>query len=439
LIDTFVRLNPSGTKWTNFDPLTMSDTSTRIYEQFEALFSKKEEYENRYQNAIQRHYGKRPFKCGFLNCSFRRYGFETRSLRKSHIKYHDRPWKCGFPDCEFQGGGFLSRKMRDEHLDRFHQEAGAVAIAATEKPDADEIQPLLFDLVKSDSVDIVKNLLEQLDGLPHSCQTELRMYAARFGSPSMLDLIAPFDPQMFNHELIKCSIKYKNLEAFRHLLSQRKGAVKNGVWSRTYAYIGAEVLQSDSEEIFEEWSKYVRFEFETWKPIKKVASLYASTTIITATAGQPYKEQLLSMLWRKHVMKSLDAKCMGRALTSVASSSCSVELAKLLIDHGAMVDHKWSASSSTPLQCAARRTTAAAAELMKFLLSCGADPEARPASASARHKILEIREEKGAKGISKWLGVSWDELVAQTKEEREKAKAEESKSEEITQSVSIGE
>jgi hypothetical protein len=415
----------------------MSDTSTRIYEQFEALFYIREEYENRYRNAIERHYGKRPFKCGFLNCSFRRRGFETRSLRSSHMKYHDRPWKCGFPDCEFQDGGFLSRKMRDEHLDRFHQEAVAVAIAATEKPDADELQPLLFDLVKSDSVDIVKDLLTEFNGLSAPCQKELQKCAARYGSPSMLDLIVPHGISIEN-KLLECSIKEKNLETFRHLLSRGKEAKKIHSWSRTYAHVGAEVLGSNSEEIFEEWSKYVHFEFETWKSRNAEASLYVSPTIITATAGQPNKEQLLITLWKKHVMKSLNRRYIGSALTAVASSSCSVELAKVLIDHGAIADHRWSNHSLTPLHHAARRTTAAAAELMKFLLSCGADPEATTPLRTKRAP-LEIREEKGAKGISKWLGVSWDELVAQTKEEREKAKAAEKKNEEITQSVSIGE
>jgi hypothetical protein len=417
----------------------MSDTSTRIYEQFEALFCKKEEYENRYRNAIQSHYGKRPFKCGFLNCSFRRYGFETRSLRKSHIKYHDRPWKCGFPDCEFQDGGFLSRKMRDEHLDRFHQEAGAVAIAATEKPDADEIQPLLFDLVKSDSVDIVKDLLKEFDSLTYPCQQELRKCAARFGSPSMLDLLVPFDRTDLVPELLKSSIKYKNMDTIRSLLSRYKEAQKAPYQSRTYANFGAEVLESNSEEIFEEWSKFVDFEFETWKSRDSDAISYVSAAIITATTGQPNKERLVITLWRKHVMRSLSTKYIRSALTNVASSSCSVKLAKIWIDHGAMVDDKWSKQSLTPLHHAARRTTAAAAELMKFLLSCGADPEAMPTPTKSGHVPLKIREEKGAKGISKWLGVSWDELVAQTKEEREKAKAEERNNEEITQSVSIGE
>ena len=99
----------------------------------------------------------------------------------------------------------------------------------------------------------------------------------------------------------------------------------------------------------------------------------------------------------------------------MASSTCSITLAKALIEYGATVDDRRSSLYLTPLHCAARQTSAAAADLMKMLLFAGADPEAKAGRAK-----LRISEEKGAKGISKWLGMSWDELVARAKEEREK-------------------
>ena len=53
--------------------------------------------------------------------------------------------------------------------------------------------------------------------------------------------------------------------------------------------------------------------------------------------------------------------------------------------------------------------------MMKFLLFCGADPEPKPSRAN-----LRVQDEKGAKGISKWLGMSWEELVTKANEERQK-------------------
>ena len=117
---------------------------------------------------------------------------------------------------------------------------------------------------------------------------------------------------------------------------------------------------------------------------------------------------------------------LGDALVNVASTTCSVKLAEFLVKGGAKVDHRRSPRYPTPLNHAARQTTAGAAEMMKFLLFYGADPEAKPSGASLRIRYgsLRIRDEKGAKGISKWLGMSWEELVTKAKEERQKTAAE---------------
>jgi ankyrin repeat protein len=91
------------------------------------------------------------------------------------------------------------------------------------------------------------------------------------------------------------------------------------------------------------------------------------------------------------------------------------KLAKYFVDHGAEVDFRRSHLYLTALHHAARQNSAAAAEMMKYLLLQGANPELMAGRAR-----LRIRDEKGAKGIAQWLGMSWDELVAKAKEEREK-------------------
>lgn len=83
--------------------------------------------------------------------------------------------------------------MRDEHLDRYHQQEGPQRTLALDEPDNDEIQPLLFDLIKADEVEIVKTLLPRLDDVPYSVRGELGREAARSGSWAMLQLIAPLE------------------------------------------------------------------------------------------------------------------------------------------------------------------------------------------------------------------------------------------------------
>lgn len=99
------------------------------------------------------------------------------------------------------------------------------------------------------------------------------------------------------------------------------------------------------------------------------------------------------------------------ALAMVPKRSCSIDIAAFLLRNGAYVNTRGSSQTNngfaTPLYSAARRTTAEAAQLMKFLLESGADP-----SANVRGRTAG--ELPGAQNISKWLGMTWDELVEST-------------------------
>lgn len=336
------------------------------------------------------------------------------------MKHHDRSWKCSIQDCEYAKGGFLSRKMRDDHH-RDHKENGPEAIPHGDNLDADEIQPLLFDLVKADDVDGVRNLLDQFKTLPREIQQAIREYAASVGSIEMFDLLQPLNQNFF--DTFRSSIRVANIEVFKHLVSRCSNFSQHGLsfsqhgLSFSYSEILAKILTSDSEEFFEEWEKYLDEECKKLTTSVSYASNYTNPRVIRATAGLPGRENLLISVWEKiGILKELNHRDLGSAVISVASTTCSVKLAKYFIDHGAKVDFRRNEFYLTPLHHAARQNSAAAAEMMKYLLEQGANPELNCARAS-----LKIRDEKGAKGIARWLGMSWDELVEKTKEEREKA------------------
>jgi ankyrin repeat protein len=99
------------------------------------------------------------------------------------------------------------------------------------------------------------------------------------------------------------------------------------------------------------------------------------------------------------------------ALTVVPYKNCSIDIAAFLLRNGAYVNTRGSSQDNsrfpTPLYNAVRRNTVAAAQLTKFLLESGADPSAKVRGRTAR-------ELSGAQNISKWLGMTWDELVEST-------------------------
>jgi ankyrin repeat protein len=106
-----------------------------------------------------------------------------------------------------------------------------------------------------------------------------------------------------------------------------------------------------------------------------------------------------------------------QTLRNVAEFSCSITLAAYLLEHGADINGRPSKTQKTALHRAAGNTSAEGAEMIRFLLLNGANPEVgqdtyeKPSSALV---VKRVREEQGAKGIHRWLGKTWDELVEET-------------------------
>lgn len=110
---------------------------------------------------LNRHYGKRLYKCSFFSCSFYRHGFATRLLRDSHKKCHDLPWKCDVSACHYSEFGFLSKAMRDKHLNLHLTEAQDDSPSKDTlllDPKSNDFLPLLLDLVRIDDIESVEKL-----------------------------------------------------------------------------------------------------------------------------------------------------------------------------------------------------------------------------------------------------------------------------------------
>jgi hypothetical protein len=298
--------------------------------------------------------------------------------------------------------------MRDEHLAKYHAVNATKALPSQTPLDVDDIQPLLFDLVRADEVDAVREFFPAFDNLHSNIRYELRNFAASSGSTTMIDML--FLGGHYNDDThVRKAIEGLNLDVFKYLLGQ----YTESCVSRFFR----DVLDSGSEPIFEIWKSYFDLQLLNGSDLPDLG-LYSDPgyrTFLKKVHGNPEKESWVISVWEKvRLEKGFTADVLGHTLVKIAETACSVRLARYLVDHGADVNHAPTACLP-PVRHAARTDSATAAELMKFLLLQGADPNAGPS------RLRKIQDEKGPKSIAKWLGMSWDELVVQTREERERA------------------
>jgi hypothetical protein len=397
------------------------------------------------------HYGDRLFKCQYMSCIFRRHGFETKASRNSHEKEHEKPWKCDVEGCEFENGGFLSRKMRDEHLKQFHTHNNVIPNSEFQNLDEADLKEVCLDLVKADDVLRVRELAAagMLKDQPHL--DGLITCAAQYASPEMLKILLGQECDPLTNEISRdtyskrllCEvvagkslemleyILHSNMEDWKTQLRREYGEADPFISDRILGnYLKhtrvagiPEVLAKGNDEMLAILCKWIERDIL----LEKTKSYLVYANMVAATAGDTYREQKLLGMWRKIPYENWAKNNWKNAIISVASTTCSIELAKFLVDQGVPVDWRNSRAVPTPLVHAARKINAEAAELVKFLLFSGAEPVVQivkhddkraPSDQIGRTSQIHVSEQKGAQQISKWLGVSFDELVVQAKKAR---------------------
>ncbi|KAH0562186.1 hypothetical protein GP486_003120 [Trichoglossum hirsutum] len=365
--------------WAKSDPFTLSYSSIRIYGKFEEMLCPELGHTaNCDCSRLQSHYGTCLFRCG-------------------HAKLHDRPFKCTAPTCTFATIGFQSQTQLQKHWARCHHDATPNVNQPIDDPDDNEVQPLLFDLVTMGKVDEVKCLLPRFGELTPEAKRDLVKLAAFTGPLAMVKLLAEvtFYPEFKGREVLAESMKGENMEVMN--------------WATPKCedfdlHIVHRAAMDSSADVFEHWKKH--FSGGT-----KCCALSVISSI-----KNPAHEMRLSALWKERASSGeLSLVDLGGALVAVALTSCSVALAKTLLECGADINFKFNRVALTPLHIAAAKSTAAAAKLMRFLLLSGADPNV---SSTIGRRGRSPSMERGARNISKWLGMTWDQLVRWAEEQR---------------------
>lgn len=315
--------------------------------------------------------------------------------------------------------------MRDKHLD-FHCAESHVNQSSNETLplilDSSNLQPLLFDLVSINDVKSVENLPPFFEQLSYDHQEELLRLVGHSASTAMAKLIyerVEKHIQPFSlYDFMVAFIEGKNFESLTFLLSDKGSKIsqKLNVEDATRISIQDHMnmilfhsVATGSMELIRVVDRFVVEYHE--RNGRSPLPLYMKLNIIKATAGCSDREEYLINAWSTHGIANLPSAELSALLMSIGATTCSIRLAQVLLQHGATVDWRESQwSQRTALKTAARKDSAEAADFMKYLLYQGANP----------NSFIILRRMKGPKNISKWLGVSWDELVQKVNEDRKR-------------------
>jgi hypothetical protein len=281
--------------------------------------------------------------------------------------------------------------------------------------DLDEIQPLLFGLVRDGDVDGIQSLLASSSGasLGSEILAAARTIAVQQGSLPIAQLLALKDEKYIPANLVTVAIEGRDADIVKWALSKSD--------PDDIAKFLKAILHTSSDQVYSLWEEHLVTIPQYWggkgvwnENVDRLDVVFKQP-VFSEVKDDPMKEARLKHTW-KVLSDNLRRDSFSAALIRIAKSTCSINLAKELIKLGADLDHPknyGNKSGMTALRLVARKTSKEAALFMQFLLSHGASSYEKDGRDD-----FNIGNERGAQEISKWLGVTWDELVESNIEHR---------------------
>lgn len=401
----------------------------------------------------------RPWKCPDRSCFYATVGFSSRRDQRNH-------W---------------------EELHQSPEPAGLVSPAQDCFSRAD-LEVLVFELTKAGDVDGLRRISPHLEWEGWAVRPAA-LLAAKMGSLPMMEILTQFNQIWSDSEsprYFAALVKSENPALLRWWLDKLCESYPDSErWGvRAYGSLAAEAFCTSSPEMYAEWEDFlldparqlgsarawrtlsgtmlyrdpVTFdEVPTLLPHFGKLSVVFSSSVFSAVKKDALLEARLIQTWHRliDVVGPLDPRFLGWSLNMLGrSSSHSITMAAELLRLGAPIDfprgragvipkvqfspeeleYRWTFDAKgkrvtrhthakrykgrTALHYASRATSERAARFARFLLEEGADPN---------HGWADVMpvEEKGAALMQKWLGESWDEVVARTKAARQRRKREE--------------
>lgn len=332
--------------------------------------------------------------------------------------------------------------MRDNHTKIDHATNSPVLINALADSNPDDMQVILEDLVRANEVEAVKDYLSEHGGLFQFGRIGRReIFKAAvisFASPNMIETLVSsedYDICRLQRGSINAAFDASNMDTIECLFNSTLSTLSTAAMA---CWI-SRAIQWQSEELISSAERAmgaVKMKYPAQDRTEFLTSCVLSKDCVAATAGQAEREALLLRLWktagvtgdqsfRKTLSGTMVSTLPFYTLVWISETTLSTNLAQAILEYGAQINGQWPTHPSfrTPLQIVSQKSSHQAARFARFLLYNGAAPETYQAVKGREGKKLTekkyVRDERLPQEMSKWLGVTWDELVQKVKEDRE--------------------
>jgi hypothetical protein len=284
-------------------------------------------------------------------------------------------------------------------------------------------------LVALSRVGEIKRLQPRITNLDKRIREQLLKLSASTGPVEMVQLMAEITPmsRFLLGFILEEAVRNENLDILSWAGPGSERWLSYGPKNQEHCFFGflREALESSSEETFTVYKQAIL----TWCHEHKACGRRGVTpplrlVVVWGIRGGSLQEERAINLWKELTsLGVLTRDDVESGLLEVAHSSCSLKQTKALLECWAAIEgdqSKWWMNSplESVLKCASGFSSRRAAELMRFLLLAGAKTAQQPA-ASGNGVLLSSR---GVRKVSKWLGMTWPELVAWAQEQRSSMK-----------------
>ena len=291
--------------------------------------------------------------------------------------------------------GFGSQARLNVHLRHHEKQITSPTARLAEVDNNDDVEIILLDAVEADDLDLVRDFIADVARF----YDKLLKKAVKFSSCEMLEVLLNACNSIENIEstALAYAVDADNLEASRMLLD--RGASADSKLGK-YECMSLAMI-NDSPEMIKLLLPY--------NPVQGDLKSHKSLCCMIPSQEQASREasviQCLSLLrdWTRE--KQVFELC----FRINARRCCSIAIAEYLLRNGVAVDSR-AHSGNTALRSASSKNNKRAAELMKFLLESGANPDDKGTS-----KSQPLKDRPGPRNISKWLGISWEQLVEESR------------------------